>query len=145
MLETHSRRAARWFFSMTLPSVKKLLSTLGRIFVRCDPNLKPWKLDEGIWSTNQPFPDGSLFGQGSCMYSQAVPGRMYNGVKSLVESDSYYLNWQCTGCATKHQVKMARRPVTFLGAGLLERGTWTAYGQPIPMLPNGSAAELKEI
>jgi hypothetical protein len=79
------------------------------------------------------------------MYSQAVPGRMYNGVKSLVESDSYYLNWQCTGCATKHQVKMARRPVTFLGAGLLERGTWTAYGQPIPMLPNGSAAELKEI
>jgi hypothetical protein len=114
-------------------------------FCTMPSDLHPWKWDEGIWSTNKPFPDASLFGQGICMYAQAVPGKACNEAKSLVESDSYYLVWQCTDCASRNQVKMARRPLTFLGAGLLERETWTGYGQPTLSIPNKSAAEMKEM
>lgn len=98
------------------------------IFLRqTKPDLMPWQWNDGVWSTNMPSSEGTLFG--GCSYMQSNTGRANEeNLSSLVLRSTVNIYWECGLCLRTHMLYNATRGVpSLLGSGQLSKKDWVGY------------------
>lgn len=109
------------------PDFRRWATKDGFTFLRqMKPDLKPWRFEEGIWSTNDPSADGTLFG--GCAYQEHKLQRANEDFGDLTVTKNVEIFWDCTRCLRQHKLVIYNRGfLTLLAVGALDKETWVEY------------------